>query len=185
MSRGLGTPALGCDGRCWQCLRCGWGWNPAGSWTEQSFISKICSFTGYKWHLILLAGRNTNVFFFFLPCASHLGGEMAHLLDGFSWDGLLLLAGGSLDPILPLLSFSGKLDAKVLSSGSWTYWAWCCSHPACEDLLCTPAWQRLILVPISTFWSRGPCVWSHESRTRAGLSRRAPPAGSWLPPCPP
>lgn len=73
MSRGLGTPALGCDGRCWQCLRCGWGWNPAGSWTEQSFISKICSFTGYKWHLILLAGRNTNVFFFFSLCQPFRG----------------------------------------------------------------------------------------------------------------
>lgn len=51
---------------------------------------------------------------------------MAHLLHGFSWDRLLLLADGSSGPILPLLFFAGRADAKVLSPGSRTCWARCC-----------------------------------------------------------
>lgn len=54
---------------------------------------------------------------------------MAHLLHGFSRDRLLLLAGGSSGPILPLLFFPRRVDAKVLSPGSRTCRARCRLHP--------------------------------------------------------
>lgn len=120
----------------------------------------------------------------FFPCASHFGGEMSHLPHSFSWDRLLLLADGSSGPILPLLFFPGRADAKVLSPGRRTCWAQCCSHPACGELLCTPAQRWPILAPISTFWSPGPCAWSHKSTASADLGRCAPPAGSPAPSLP-
>lgn len=109
---------------------------------------------------------------------------MAHLLHGFSQDRSLLLAGGSLGPILLLLFFPRRADAKVLSPGSQTCWAWCHSHPAWGELLRTPAWHWPLLAPISTFWSPGPCAWSHKSAASADLGRRAPPAGSPAPSLP-
>lgn len=85
---------LGCDGGCCQCPCCAWGWNPAGSCMEQSFISKICrvslATSGISFCQLAEIQMSLGCFFFF-SCASHSGEKwltcsmVFHGTDYCSW----------------------------------------------------------------------------------------------------